>query len=55
MKTMHQILSTDEYVAEAQRLAIAQNKALKFFYRGGRGGGRELASRVSFLFFRKPF
>jgi hypothetical protein len=32
MKTTHQIVSTDDYIAEAQRLAIAQNKTLKFFY-----------------------
>jgi hypothetical protein len=32
LKTVHQIISTDEYIAEAQRLAIAQNKTLKFFY-----------------------
>jgi hypothetical protein len=51
MKTTHQIVSTDEYIAEAQRLAIAQNKALKFFYRGGRGGCPELASRVSLSIF----
>jgi hypothetical protein len=32
VKTTHQCVLTDEYVAEAQRLAIAQNKTLKFLY-----------------------
>lgn len=32
MKTTHQIVLTDEYIAEAQRLSIAQNKTLKFMY-----------------------
>jgi hypothetical protein len=32
MKTTHQIVSTDEYIAEAQRLGIAQNKTLRFMY-----------------------
>ena len=32
MKTMHRIFMSDEYVAEAQRLSIAQNKMLKFVY-----------------------
>jgi hypothetical protein len=32
MKTTHRIVLTDEYIAEAQRLTIAQNKTLKFMY-----------------------
>lgn len=32
MKTTHQIVLTEEYIAEAQRLSIAQNKTLKFIY-----------------------
>lgn len=32
MITRHQFVLTDEYIADAQRLGIAQNKALKFFY-----------------------
>jgi hypothetical protein len=32
VKTTHQIVLTDEYIAEAQRLSIAQNKTLKFLY-----------------------
>jgi hypothetical protein len=33
MKTTHQIVSTDEYIAEAQRLAIAQNKTFGAVWR----------------------
>lgn len=32
MKTTHQIVLTDEYIAEAQRLAIAQNTTLRLMY-----------------------
>jgi hypothetical protein len=32
MKTTHQIVLTDEYIEEAQRLAIAQNTALRLMY-----------------------
>jgi hypothetical protein len=32
MKTTHQIVLTDEYIAEAQRLAIAQNTLLKLMH-----------------------
>jgi membrane protein implicated in regulation of membrane protease activity len=32
MKTTHQIVLTDEYIANAQRLAIAQNTALRLMY-----------------------
>ncbi|HVB56545.1 MAG TPA: hypothetical protein VNE63_08960, partial [Candidatus Acidoferrales bacterium] len=32
MKTIHKFVMTDEYIAEAQRLSIAQNKTLKFIY-----------------------
>lgn len=32
MNTVHKIVSTDEYAAEAQRLAIAQNRVLKLMY-----------------------
>jgi hypothetical protein len=32
LKTTHQFVMTDEYMAEAQRLCIAQNKTLKFLY-----------------------
>ena len=32
MKTTHQILLTDEYIAEAQRLAIAQNTVLRLMH-----------------------
>ena len=32
MKTTHQCVLIDEYIVEAQRLAIAQNKTLKFLY-----------------------
>jgi hypothetical protein len=32
LKTTHRIVLTDEYIAEAQRLAIAPNKPLKFIY-----------------------
>jgi hypothetical protein len=32
LKTKHQFVITDEYIAEAQRLSIAQNKTLKFLY-----------------------
>jgi hypothetical protein len=32
VKTKHQFVMTDDYIAEAQRLSIAQNKTLKLFY-----------------------
>jgi hypothetical protein len=32
LKTTHRIVLTDDYIADAQRLSIAQNKTLKFFY-----------------------
>ena len=32
MKTTHQIVLTDDYIADAQRLSIAQNKTLKLIY-----------------------
>jgi hypothetical protein len=32
MKTTHRITLTDDYIAEAQRLAIAQNNVLKWLY-----------------------
>jgi hypothetical protein len=32
LKTTHQIVLTDEYIADAQRLSIAQNKALRLMY-----------------------
>jgi hypothetical protein len=32
LKTTHQFVLTDEYIADAQRLMIAQNKMLKFLY-----------------------
>jgi hypothetical protein len=32
VKTTHRIVMTDEYIADAQRLSIAQNKTMKFFY-----------------------
>jgi len=32
MKTTHQFVMTDEYIANAQRMAISQNKMLKFLY-----------------------
>jgi hypothetical protein len=32
MKTTHQILLTDEYIAEAQRLAVAQNTVLRLMH-----------------------
>jgi hypothetical protein len=32
VKTTHQIVLTDEYIAEGQRLSISQNKTLKFMY-----------------------
>lgn len=32
MKTRHQFVLTDEYIADAQRVAIAQNKTFKFIY-----------------------
>jgi hypothetical protein len=32
LKTTHQVVITDEYIAKAQRVSIAQNKALKFLY-----------------------
>ena len=32
MKTTHQFVMTDEYIAKAQHVTIAQNKALKFLY-----------------------
>jgi hypothetical protein len=32
VKTSHQIVLTDEYIAEGQRLSISQNKTLKFMY-----------------------
>ena len=32
VKTTHQFVLNDEYIAEAQHLAIAQNKTLKFMY-----------------------
>lgn len=32
MKTTHQIILTEEYIAEAQRFSIAQNMALKWMY-----------------------
>lgn len=32
MKTVHQVLLTDAYAAEAQGIVIAENPALRFFY-----------------------
>ena len=32
MKTTHKFVMTDDYIKEAQRRSIAQNKTLKFFY-----------------------
>jgi hypothetical protein len=32
MKTKHQFVLTDAYIAKTQRMAIDQNKTLKFFY-----------------------
>jgi hypothetical protein len=32
LKTTHRLQMTDEYIAEAQRLSIEQNKALRFMY-----------------------
>jgi len=32
LKTIHKFVMTDEYIAEAQRLSIAQNKTLQFIY-----------------------
>src|ERR1700733_10187430 len=32
LKTTHKFVISDEYIAEAQRLSIAQNKTLKFLY-----------------------
>ncbi len=32
MKTTHRIILTEDYIAEAQRLSIAQNRTLKFMY-----------------------
>jgi hypothetical protein len=32
MKTTHRFVMTDEYIANAQRMVISQNKTLKFFY-----------------------
>lgn len=32
MKTVHRIVYTDAYIAEAQRLSIAQSKRLRFLY-----------------------
>lgn len=32
MKTVHQLVLTDEYLADAQRLMIAQNKTMKLLY-----------------------
>ena len=32
MKTAHQIVLTDEYIVEAQRIAIAQNTVLRLMY-----------------------
>ncbi len=32
MKTTHQILLTDEYIAEAQRFAISQNTVLRLMH-----------------------
>jgi hypothetical protein len=32
MKIAHQIVLTDEYIAEAQRIAIAQNSVLRLMY-----------------------
>jgi hypothetical protein len=32
MKTVHQLLLSDEYIAESQRVQIAQNRTLRFFY-----------------------
>ncbi len=32
MKTVHRIVLTDEYIEEAQRLTIAQNRTLRFMY-----------------------
>jgi len=32
MKTTHRFVMTDDYIANAQRMAISQNKTLKFFY-----------------------
>jgi hypothetical protein len=32
MKTTHTIILTEDYIAEAQRLSIAQNKTLKWMY-----------------------
>ena len=35
VKTAHQITITDEYIETGQRIAIAQNKMLKFLYQTG--------------------
>jgi hypothetical protein len=32
MKTIHQLLLSDEYIAESQRIVIAQNPTLRFIY-----------------------
>jgi len=32
MKTVHQLLLSDEYIAESQRINIAQNRTLRFLY-----------------------
>lgn len=32
MKTVHQLLLSDEYIAESQRINIAQNRTLRFIY-----------------------
>jgi hypothetical protein len=32
MKTTHRFVMTDDYIANAQRMAISQNKTLKFLY-----------------------
>jgi membrane protein implicated in regulation of membrane protease activity len=51
MKTTHKIVSTDGYIAEAQRLAIAQNKGLKFIYQTWWALWLPRVAMIAFIFF----
>jgi hypothetical protein len=51
MKTTHRIVLTDVYIAEAQRLSIAQNKTLKFMYQTWWAWWLPRAGMVGFIIF----
>ena len=51
LKTVHRIITTDEYIADAQRLNIAQNKTLKFLYQTWWSWWLPRAGMVGLIFF----